>query len=418
MNKLILIGNGFDLAHGLPTSYKDFLNHFWKNIHLNLQKEEYKSLLFLDDNYLKILNFKKETKDFKDFEENLITFQNEHSNELQGYLNFQLKLRQNLNIVFKFKNHFFQIINSKNSIENWVDIENEYYLQLKKITKLTFGNNNENELKRHRKLQILRLNQEFEVVKNLLKSYLIEKVNEVYDFSKIENTKELNKISKIFEANNFFQNHLNFQNNFLNYSKEFSYQKDRDEILKASEDLRTNPTRKNITFKTLFLDFNYTSTVTFYQRRLNEQLADYSINKIHGDLNNPIFGFGDEKDNFYNEIEDIDDNEYLKNFKSFQYSNNQNYDNLLSYIDSGKYQIYILGHSCGLSDRLLLNTIFEHENCRSIKVFYYQKNNNDNYTDIVQNISRHFDDKQSMRRKIVNKTLCSPLPQNIRFKKK
>ena len=25
MNKLVIIGNGFDLAHDLPTSYKDFI---------------------------------------------------------------------------------------------------------------------------------------------------------------------------------------------------------------------------------------------------------------------------------------------------------------------------------------------------------------------------------------------------------
>ena len=29
MNRLVLIGNGFDLAHGLPTSYKDFINWYW-----------------------------------------------------------------------------------------------------------------------------------------------------------------------------------------------------------------------------------------------------------------------------------------------------------------------------------------------------------------------------------------------------
>jgi len=29
MNRIILIGNGFDLAHGLKTSYKDFINNFW-----------------------------------------------------------------------------------------------------------------------------------------------------------------------------------------------------------------------------------------------------------------------------------------------------------------------------------------------------------------------------------------------------
>ena len=29
MNRIILVGNGFDLAHGLPTSYKDFINWYW-----------------------------------------------------------------------------------------------------------------------------------------------------------------------------------------------------------------------------------------------------------------------------------------------------------------------------------------------------------------------------------------------------
>ena len=31
MNRLVIIGNGFDLAHGLPTSYKDFIDDYWKN---------------------------------------------------------------------------------------------------------------------------------------------------------------------------------------------------------------------------------------------------------------------------------------------------------------------------------------------------------------------------------------------------
>jgi hypothetical protein len=32
MNRLVIIGNGFDLAHGLPTSDKDFIDDYWKNI--------------------------------------------------------------------------------------------------------------------------------------------------------------------------------------------------------------------------------------------------------------------------------------------------------------------------------------------------------------------------------------------------
>jgi len=31
MNRLILLGNGFDLAHGLPTSYEDFIFNYAKD---------------------------------------------------------------------------------------------------------------------------------------------------------------------------------------------------------------------------------------------------------------------------------------------------------------------------------------------------------------------------------------------------
>ena len=30
MNRIVLIGNGFDLAHGLPTKYEDFINDYWE----------------------------------------------------------------------------------------------------------------------------------------------------------------------------------------------------------------------------------------------------------------------------------------------------------------------------------------------------------------------------------------------------
>ena len=30
MNRLVIIGNGFDLAHGLKTSYADFINWYWE----------------------------------------------------------------------------------------------------------------------------------------------------------------------------------------------------------------------------------------------------------------------------------------------------------------------------------------------------------------------------------------------------
>ena len=78
--------------------------------------------------------------------------------------------------------------------------------------------------------------------------------------------------------------------------------------------------------------------------------------------------------------------------------------------DYERYQIYIFGHSCGISDRTLLNTLFEHDNCVSIKPFYYQiDDDHDNYSEIIRNISRNFNSKSKMRDRVVNKTFCEPL---------
>jgi len=39
MNRIILIGNGFDLAHGLKTGYKDFISWFWDEQKKNLPQK-------------------------------------------------------------------------------------------------------------------------------------------------------------------------------------------------------------------------------------------------------------------------------------------------------------------------------------------------------------------------------------------
>jgi hypothetical protein len=170
----------------------------------------------------------------------------------------------------------------------------------------------------------------------------------------------------------------------------------------------------------LFLNFNYTRTASLYLGR-NKY---FPLNHIHGELHNPevfavknnnpiIFGYGDEIDENYKKIAEQNDNEYLQNIKSIRYLETDNYRRLLTFIDSAPYQIYIMGHSCGNSDRTLLNTLFEHENCISIKPFYYKKTDgSDDYIDIVQNISRNFKNPTLMRDRVVNKTYCEALPQN------
>jgi hypothetical protein len=160
----------------------------------------------------------------------------------------------------------------------------------------------------------------------------------------------------------------------------------------------------------LLLNFNYTYTADTY-----ESYTRGSTIHIHGEINEPksvIFGYGDELDKNFQQLQNLNENECLRNIKSIRYLESDNYRNVLRFLESAPFQVFIMGHSCGNSDRTLLNTVFEHKNCISIKPYYYQKDNgSDNYLDIIQNISRNFTNMKLMRDRVVNKTYCEPLPQ-------
>ena len=159
------------------------------------------------------------------------------------------------------------------------------------------------------------------------------------------------------------------------------------------------------------LNFNYTPTDCLY---INKNVC--GVTHIHGELEKPqsiIFGYGDEQDKNYEPLKDLNDNDCLCNIKTSKYLESDNYRNALSFLDYAPFQVYIMGHSCGNSDRTLLNTIFEHKNCISIKPYYYVKEDGtDNYLELIQNISRNFTDMKLMRDRVVNKTYCEPLVSN------
>lgn len=162
----------------------------------------------------------------------------------------------------------------------------------------------------------------------------------------------------------------------------------------------------------MILDFNYTNTSDYYS--LSSPLKT-TINHIHGCLKDPdsmIFGYGDELDDEYQKLLKSNNNNLLSNIKSIRYLESDNYRKLLEFIEYAPYQIYIMGHSCGTSNRTMLNTLFEHRNCVSIKPFYYEKDDgSDNYLEIVQNVSRNFTNMKLMRDRVVNKQYCTFLPQ-------
>ena len=382
MNRLVIIGNGFDLAHGLPTSYRDFIDDYWKNVIEEIKNQK----VYKDDLYSLKLNLSgigEQRRD--DFNNDVVCYQTlQHFTEL--YKEYCTK---------KIINGFFMHLTDLVITENWVDVENEYYRKLKIIVKNTSLS------KADKMEQTIILNKEFEQVKNLLEKYLKEKVVEKYHFS-ISGTNEINKFNNIFYPDILQPNKIaSWKETFSKDDKEYI-----NELIKVGKD-------KDV--KVRFLNFNYTPTLRSYFCMNSDFYFDseFFIHGKLGDENNKInFGFGDEMDDDYKMIENIDENEYLKHFKSFQYFQNDTYKKLLDFVESEKFEVYIMGSSCGLSDRTLLNTIFENINCRSIKVFYYQKmDGNDNFTELTQNISRHFKDKTLMRSKIVHKSPNHIMPK-------
>ncbi|OPC66387.1 hypothetical protein DSC47_09965 [Elizabethkingia miricola] len=412
MNRIILIGNGFDLAHGFKTRYIDFLDYIWKQFNERHEEELFSDLLNLKPGHIIFNNKVVDINSLKEEIKRLCSVpRSMYKTPVQSPNKTRICLLHGGNIVFEFKNLFFEYISNKR-ITNWVDIENCYYKTLISILK---NDNNKSGIK-----TIEKLNEDFELIKKLLQLYLTEEVERKFNINDhyIKNTEIFRLFGYEFKNLQKIKSHkyyLEFNKSDYRTLLEFDNKFHPDEIHKQGI----------ACFENVFLDFNYTSTVSEYVKALNK--AHYSVFgdnyhiKIHGDVfdssgENPInFGFGDEMDEKYKMIENENDNNYLQNIKSFMYLNNSNYRKLLNWINEKEFQVFVMGHSCGLSDRTMLNTIFEHHNCRSIKVFYHAYNGKDNFRDTIQNISRCFNKKALMREKVVDKGLSEPLPQEVRF---
>lgn len=351
VNRLIIVGNGFDLAHGLRSSFIDFVqNYSLKSIKIFLQELDYNDPLIS-------INTKIHFSDA-----------NEAIEKMSSRDAFQklLDLSNHTQIKFNWNSSFFKTVISEIENKNWVDIEVQYFDQLKGLI------NNEEKIKK--------LNKEFEYIKSRFIEYLDEEVNN----------------NSIMPNSNLL---LQFKQN-----------------IKTSEAKPNTIRNDKMPDRICILNFNYTKIAEEYGKSF--KTSKYSYIPIHGQLENkdilsqePIFGFGDEIDYEYAKFELLRNDELYKHIKSFKYLQFNHYRNLLEFIESNPYQIQIFGHSCGLSDRTLLNTIFEHQNCISIKPFYFYKDGIDDYEQKSYSIARHFNSKSELREKVVNKLFCEAMVQ-------
>lgn len=414
MNRIILIGNGFDLAHGLPTRYEDFMNWYWNQW----------------DKQLRISSNKVETDPF-------CSFVLRNNVGLGGWnlvwpYHYQYILEQNENrelidIVindkdvcdFSINSVLFSRICKAIESKGWVDIEREYYDLLCNVVLRPEDCN----------YTLSELNNHLLYVQELLTQYLssIMPVERFFDekirqqiYGRISKKDiSISQLPAYYGYIDYLIQHADdeYQRLLCTYGIDGPEKCFKTADLKKLKRFSRSTEIEEIYLKDLIfpanimlLNFNYTKVADQYG---TAQVS--TVNHIHGDLSNPnkiIFGYGDELDDDYKKLLKQNDSVCLNNIKSIRYLESCNYRNILRFIEDAPYQIYIMGHSCGNSDRTLLNTLFEHKNCVSIKPYYYQKEDgSDNYLEIVQNVCRNFTDMKLMRDRVVNKMYCEPLPQ-------
>lgn len=417
MNRIIIVGNGFDLAHDLKTKYEDFINWYWDKWGQRLRSCGVKSI-----------------------SDGLCSFVLKDEVGLAGwYLVWSyyygvypanLTDRQLLEQAkkddkvcdYKMHSTFFSKICNSIETKGWVDIEADYYTMLTEC--------------KGDKVKLVRLNNDFAFIQNLLVEYLlsvqIADIDNSYlklisaclfapfrakDISVKAKDKWIDFLKRRFGDSNLIDN-IELYKPFdakerVKRVHEFkNAYKDQIEFMGVeSIDGDVLPHDMLYPDRIMLLNFNYTNTADFYF----PDHSSFILNNIHGKLTKPehvVFGYGDELDSSFKKLQDMNDNECMRHIKSIRYLESDNYRRMLEFVESGPFQVVIMGHSCGLSDRTMLNTLFEHENCVSIKPYYYvNEQGRDNYLDMVQNISRNFTNPQLMRDRVVNKTFCEPLPQ-------
>lgn len=347
MNRLIIIGNGFDLAHKMETSYERFLIDYFRKISLKSLNtlDTFTDDEFLDCYTIEVLEEGNIEKIFNSlnsldelFQHNLIYFSSVKTN-----WNNQL-IDNKKPISFCFKNGFFSSLLTTNY---WTDIESFYFNKLIfEFDKSKRGNEYSNPNPKE-------LNRQFSILKDKIYSYL----------------EEQNAKSKQLVNSNF--------------------QEIIDSMLRG-----INHHHHGV----LFLNFNYTDTLNHYTK------LDYQVNheviNIHGTLSNPnslIFGYGDDSHKRYPELEDSVDDEYLINIKSHMYNSDNSYDKLINFLNGNFFEVFVVGHSLGLSDRVLLKAIFENKYCTKVRL--YHRGNLENHFKKRIALSRHFSDKIAYRNK-------------------
>lgn len=339
---ILIIGNGFDLAHGLPTTYKDFLDY-----------------ITTYGNYIKNLNV--------GLNEN---------NQLKG-------LKGN---IYKFLKHIIGIHNSKKNVfdefqrmimdNSWVNYFSEIDRELCRLGKVGWIDFES---------EISKVVQEFEDIRNIL---LQNKDQKDFDFGEYKrqvlfdfyiNKKQPQSMEDVY---NIRQNMINDLNRLIRaleiYLSDFVNNIEVEQRLPDIIDLQIDKV----------LSFNYTNT---YERLYGKDNPDIEYDYIHGKADishnllncNMVLGI----DEYLSETERDENVDFIQ-FKKFyqriykktgckyfewQINNKEQTKFFKGEQDMYWNNVYILGHSLDFTDKDILESIITMENTKSI-IFHHDQN--------------------------------------------
>lgn len=392
MNDIIILGNGFDLAHGLATGYKDYVRAMLiDSLREKINRLEYQDSPFRIPECPEIYRTPSD-------EVNLSFLYYGYELENEPLINlYRDTAKYHKYSLPDLISHIIEAFECK----GWVDLEGTYFdLLMKLLAPESFD-----------RTRVIALNEQLERLRKSLCQYL----------NKLAPTKPSDSIQGHF---------ISIRDTYIRLVDKRLGQK--QTMLKAPDKQTIEPLESNDEQNDMLeivkglggitvVTFNYTDTcealykdaLTINTADLPGLLADYlpaegippTFIHIHGSLKEEkdiVLGYGDETTDKFRELEDANDNELTKYFKSFYYMQNPRYRQFFEVLERGPFRLHLMGHSCGLSDRVLLSSIFNHPNLEDVRIYYHDRGENDNdYFQLCQNISRHFHDKHAMRRKIL-----------------
>ena len=387
--KILLIGNGFDLAHGLPTSYSYFLDFCDKvekkfNFQSGINEKDYKTNELNDWNIDDSIKSKLYEWD-----------KNTNNNLNKLFIEIYDNIKDNIWI-----NYFLNIRYTLG--KNWIDFESE----------------------------ISNIIQAFECIRDNIERRERIQQSERNKVIKLEVVKDFVDISKEIEG----LKELDLEDMYTNLKLFFVFFKkknvDLDRLIRALEIYisefinKIEVLQKNDDIKDInpdcVLSFNYSNTYERIYGQSNKIEYDYIHGKadITNNVNtcNLVLGI----DEYLEECDRDNKLEFLPFKKFYQRIYKSTDSSYMEWVDEIRqnsecpYELYIFGHSLDKTDKDVLELLICNDNVQT-KIYYHRKSNDDKKElgKLIRNLVRVIGAKELIRRTGGSHKTIEFIPQTL-----